>query len=265
MDLNKENAVRARRLQQMVDSVGYENFSQEIVNDVTIPDGEEELPTDVDIGMAVDVDSSDSSVFRHLNFFEGLKSGLKCPICFGPDWTLSKMPKSEKLGCYYCAHNAFHDHERPESDIKTLKYQERPLTELLLNHVACVGRSSRGYSIPHSSFENLIKFSQEWSSFPHRLSHISNHVDCFGAHKSGLTNDDMPFTTRKSAENYKYQAIDDLVNRLQVISLPRHDKVTFIMYRISGLTCKVQNLLKLISDLELIHIPSTDVFCGLWF
>ena len=72
------------------------------------------------------------------------------------------------------------------------------------------------------------------SSFLHMLSHIVNYVDCFGANGSGLANyDDMPFTTRKSAENYKYQAIDDLVNRLQVISLPGHDKVTFIMNRIS--------------------------------
>ena len=36
-------------------------------DDETIPDGEEELPTDVDIGMAVDVDSVD--VLRHLDFF----------------------------------------------------------------------------------------------------------------------------------------------------------------------------------------------------
>ena len=50
------------------------------------------------------------------------------------------------------------------------------------------------------------------------------------------------YTIMKSAENYKYQAIYDLVNRLQVVSLSGYDKVTFIMNRISGLTCKVQNL-----------------------
>lgn len=73
-----------------------------------------------------------------------------------------------------------------------------------------------------------------------RLSHIVKNVDCFGANGSGLTNyDDMPYTITKSAENYKYQSIEDLVNRLQVITLPGHDKVTFIMNRISGLTCKV--------------------------
>ena len=89
----------------------------------------------------------------------------------------------------------------------------------------------------------IIASSYIFSSFPHRLSHIINYVDCFGANGSGFTNyDDMPYTIRKSAENYNYQSIDDLVNRLQVIFLPGNDKVTFIMNRISGLTCKVQNL-----------------------
>ena len=89
----------------------------------------------------------------------------------------------------------------------------------------------------------IIASSYILSSFPHRLSHIINYVDCFGANGSGLANyNEMPYTIRKSAENYNYQSIDDLVNRLQVIFLPGHDKVTFIMNRISGLTCKVQNL-----------------------
>jgi hypothetical protein len=46
--------------------------------------------------MAVVVDSAD--VFRHLDFFEELKSGLQRPVCFGPAWTFCKMPKSENKG-----------------------------------------------------------------------------------------------------------------------------------------------------------------------
>ena len=72
------------------------NYFQFFKDDETIPDGEEELPTDVDIGMAVVVDSAD--VFRHLDFFEELKSGLQCPVCFGPAWTFRKIPKSENKG-----------------------------------------------------------------------------------------------------------------------------------------------------------------------
>ena len=82
-------------------------------------------------------------------------------------------------------------------EIKSLKYQKRPNTEHPLNHVSYIGRSSKGHLIPHSSFENLIKFSMEWryeyifsysflwlvhtlnfffflfySEFPDRLTHI---------------------------------------------------------------------------------------------
>ena len=49
-------------------------------DDETIPDGEEELPTDVGIGMAVDVDSAD--VFRHLDFFLRIKVWITMPNLF---------------------------------------------------------------------------------------------------------------------------------------------------------------------------------------
>nr|CAH0098278.1 unnamed protein product [Daphnia galeata] len=78
---------------------------------------------------------------------------------------------------------------------------------------------------------------------PLKLSHLVNYIDCFGANGSGLANyNDIPYAITKSAENYKYQAIDDFVNRLHVVSLPGYNNVTFIMNRISGLTSKVQNL-----------------------
>ena len=60
-----------------------------------------------------------------------------------------------------------------------------------------------------------------YSEFPDRLTHIVNYVDCYGANGSGLaTYENMRFTLAKDAKNYKYEPINDLVNRLQLIHLP---------------------------------------------
>jgi hypothetical protein len=85
-------------------------------DDETIPDGEYELPADVDFGMACDGDSAEE--FRHVDYFEELKDGLQCPVCFGPAWTFCQMKNSEKNGCYYCANVAIHEDDRTVKVIK---------------------------------------------------------------------------------------------------------------------------------------------------
>lgn len=65
-----------------------------------------------------------------------------------------------------------------------------------------------------------------YSHFPNRLSHIYNYVDCFGTNVSGLaTFDIMTHTMKKDAANFKYEAINNLVNRLQLLCIPGLDKL----------------------------------------
>ena len=84
-----------------------------------------------------------------------------------------------------------------------------------------------------------------FSDFPNKSSHVYNYVDCFGAHGSGLaTYETQSKTINKDIENYKYEAINNIVNRLHLLYIPGLDKVTFVMNKIAGFTVKIQNVVK---------------------
>nr|CAH0112332.1 unnamed protein product [Daphnia galeata] len=156
-NLAKGNFERAARLEHLITREGYTALNQAIMDDKSIPEGVADLPDDNEIGMA-DLNSSDT--FRKVDWFTELKTGLRCPICFGKCCSLHDIQKMEKKAA--------------SNVIKPLKYQLRPMTEHPVNHVSYIGRSSRGFAVHHSSYENLIKFSLEWSDFPNKSSHVYN-------------------------------------------------------------------------------------------
>nr|CAH0108887.1 unnamed protein product [Daphnia galeata] len=106
----------------------------------------------------------------------------------------------------------------------------------------------------------LISEDPDHSDFPNKSSHVYNYVDCYGAHGSGLaTYETQSKTINKGIDNYKYEAINNIVNRLHLLYIPGLDKVTFVMNKIAGFTVKIQNVLKFLQDLEERNIPRSDV------
>ena len=45
-------------------------------------------------------------------------------------------------------------------------------------------------------------------------------------------------------DNFKYEAINDLVNRLQLLCIPGLGKITLAMNKITGFTVKIQNVVR---------------------
>jgi hypothetical protein len=88
-----------------------------------------------------------------------------------------------------------------------------------------------------------------FSNFPNRISHIYNYVDGFGANGSGLVAnyDTQTKTIDKDTDNFKYEAIYNLVNRLQLLCIPGLGKITLVMNKITGFTVKIQNVVRYIN------------------
>jgi hypothetical protein len=69
-------------------------------------------------------------------------------------------------------------------------------------------------------------------------------VDFFGAKGSALaTFDDMFHAVNKDKENFKLEPLCDLLDRIQMMYVPMlGDKVTLVMFKISGFTVKISNV-----------------------
>ncbi|KZS06413.1 Uncharacterized protein APZ42_030145 [Daphnia magna] len=68
--------------------------------------------------------------------------------------------------------------------LKLLKYP--PFTTNSVNHIAFVGRQSRGRPLSNENFEILKEFSRNWSDFPLRTTSIQNDIGNFGGNGSAL-------------------------------------------------------------------------------
>jgi hypothetical protein len=69
-------------------------------------------------------------------------------------------------------------------------------------------------------------------------------VDFFGAKGSTLaTYDAMFHAVNKDKENFKLESLCDLLDRIQMMYVPMlGDKVTLVMFKISGFTVKISNV-----------------------
>jgi hypothetical protein len=69
-------------------------------------------------------------------------------------------------------------------------------------------------------------------------------VDFFGANGSALaTYDAMFHSVNKDKENFKLEPLCDLLDRIQMMYVPMlGDKVTLVMFKISGFTVKISNV-----------------------
>jgi hypothetical protein len=69
-------------------------------------------------------------------------------------------------------------------------------------------------------------------------------VDFFGANGSALaTYDAMFHSVNKDKENFKLEPLCDLLDRIQMMYVPMlGDKVTLVMFKISGFIVKIWNV-----------------------
>ncbi|KZS18688.1 Uncharacterized protein APZ42_015234 [Daphnia magna] len=241
-----------QRLQEIVKTCGFKTITKFLKED--LPQAHF-VPKEENFGIAV---SRKEEVLRKCDWWV-LPVGLMCASCFNQVPNVFPTSTSDKRVCRACSRGNFPQTSQAKgAKLSMVRYP--PFSTKGVNHVAFVGRQSRGHFLTEQSFDGLKSFARQWSDFPFRTTKIQNWVGCFGANGSALaTHSAMHEKLDKNPNGTTFIPLSELVFRLCAFHRPGCDHVTIVFYNFTSFTVKSQNLMEILSDFEKANVILKDV------
>ncbi|KAK4025010.1 hypothetical protein OUZ56_010516 [Daphnia magna] len=179
-----------------------------------------------------------------------------CASCFNQVPNSYPTNTTDKRVCKaYYRGNFPQTSQAQEAKLSMVRYP--PFTTKGVNHVAFVGRQSRGRFLTEQSFDGLKSFSRQWVK---RTTKIQNWVGFFGANGSALaTHSAMHEKLDKNPNGTTFLPMSELVFRLSAFHRPGCDHVTIVFHNFTSFTVKSHNLTAILSDFEKANVMLKDV------
>ncbi|KAK4007732.1 hypothetical protein OUZ56_012885 [Daphnia magna] len=107
---------------------------------------------------------NNNNVF-HLADWWDLPPGIMCSNCYNQVSNTYPVRLHEERVCLSCSRGNLPLKTRSHKfGMKTMSFP--PITNLAVNHIAVIGRQSRGKCLQSDSFSDLVKFTRCWQNFP---------------------------------------------------------------------------------------------------
>ncbi|KAK4005527.1 hypothetical protein OUZ56_007233 [Daphnia magna] len=241
-----------QRLNNIIITVGFESISAMIHEEFSKANV---VPTELHFGVSL---PSYEEIFRKCDWWD-LPEGLMCSKCYNQVSNLFLSKDFKKRVCDTCVKDRDQQvAQSHEVSLKLLKYSQ--FTTNSVNHIAFVGRQSRGRPLSNESFEILKEFSRNWSDFPLRTTSIQNDIGNFGGNGSALAvYSAMNTRLLKNSNGNTFLPLSELIARLSCFYRPGLDHITIVFYTFTALSVKAQNLLRIILDLQKANIPKQNI------
>ncbi|KZS18391.1 Uncharacterized protein APZ42_014892 [Daphnia magna] len=244
----------AKFFSKCVDDLHITNICEKI--DAEFPDPEPDyIPTPLNFGISL---PNNIDIFQSADWWD-LPPGIMCSNCYNQVPNTYPIQQQSERVCLSCKRENFPLKTR-SNEFRMKKMRFPPITNLAVNHIAVIGRQSRGKCLKSDCFHALVKFTRCWQNFPHRNTMTQNLVGYFGGHGSALAlHSTMTRHLIKNSKKETYEPFSYILPRLNCYYRPGIDKITIVFYTFSALTVKPSNLISFILDFVEIKIPPKDV------